>query len=156
MVRIEVKNLSTYKQLTQYLTTFKSDKYREWIEEVSAILMPDVYERPSRISKTNFSFLLTDFINDVYDFSDAHPEYALKEFLEILKFNGIKWSTESMSEAVVEDLDAQCILALIIGAIIADAEEHGVILEFFENDTMVRWLERLEELDDGEEYKNLS
>lgn len=52
-----------------------------------------------------------------------------------------------MVNAEVDHLDAQCIIALIYGAIRAERFCDGAILAFLKDGTIVRWLERLKTLD---------
>ena len=52
-----------------------------------------------------------------------------------------------MVKAEVDHLDAQCIIALILGAIRADRFSEGTLLAFLKDGTIVRWLERLKTLD---------
>ena len=52
-----------------------------------------------------------------------------------------------METAVVDDLDAKCVVALIYGVIRAERFCDGTILAFLKAGTIVRWLERLKTLD---------
>lgn len=49
---------------------------------------------------------------------DNHEEMGLHSYIKILEKNGIKWSVEQMAKAEVDDLDDQCIIALIFGIIV--------------------------------------
>ena len=56
-----------------------------------------------------------------------------------------------MMETVVENLDAKCVFAMILGAVRAERFCDGALLGFFANGSVIRWLERLKALDtDGE------
>ena len=52
-----------------------------------------------------------------------------------------------MSEADVSALDAQCIMALIMGAVRADRFCEGALMDFFKDGSIKKWLERLKKLD---------
>ena len=56
-----------------------------------------------------------------------------------------------MTTAVIENLDAKCILAMILGAIRAERFCDGALLGFLEEGSIARWLERLEALDKAQE-----
>ena len=71
----------------------------------------------------------------------------LNRYSDILEANGIKWRRDSMSAVSVENLDAKCVLALILGAVRAERFCDGALLRFFENGSIARWIERLKELD---------
>jgi hypothetical protein len=51
-----------------------------------------------------------------------------------------------MSDADVSKLDAQCIMALIMGAVRAERFCDGALLGFFKDGSIQKWLERLKEL----------
>lgn len=57
--------------------------------------------------------------------------------------------TKSMSEADVSQLDAQCVMALIMGAVRAERFCDGALLGFFRDGSIRKWLERLKEIDDS-------
>ena len=89
------------------------------------------------------------FIDDVYDFSDNNKDFELTRYGEILERNGLEWGLKSMSEAAVSFLDAQCVMALIMGAVRAERFCDGALLGFFKDGSIRRWLARLEEIDGG-------
>jgi len=73
----------------------------------------------------------------------------LNRYGDILNQNGLKWGSKSMSTADVSNLDAQCIMALITGAVRAERFCDGALLGFFKDGSIRKWLERLKELDNG-------
>lgn len=54
----------------------------------------------------------------------------LNRYGDILNQNGLKWGSKSMSTADVSNLDAQCIMALITGAVRAERFCDGACLDF--------------------------
>ena len=52
-----------------------------------------------------------------------------------------------MVKAEVDNLDAQCIIALIFGIIRADRFGEGTLLTFLKNGSIIRWLQKLKALD---------
>jgi hypothetical protein len=52
-----------------------------------------------------------------------------------------------MEKADVSDLNAQCVLSLVMGAIRAERFCDGALLDFFESGCILKWLERLNEID---------
>ena len=95
----------------------------------------------------NYSCVVDHFIDDVFSFVDKYEEVGLYSYQKVLEENGIKWNAQSMETAVVDDLDAKCVVALIYGAIRAERFCDGTILAFLKDGTIVRWLERLKTLD---------
>lgn len=107
-------------------------------------------EHPKHFPYMADSRLVNQFNVDVHDFVSAHPEWELTHYQEIMKDSGIQWSSESMSGAVIEDLDGRCICALLVGAVRAERFCDGVLMRFFRNGSISRWLHRLQELDSKE------
>lgn len=82
-------------------------------------------------------------------FIDHNKDMELNRYGDILNQNGLKWGSKSMSTADVSNLDAQCIMALITGAVRAERFCDGALLGFFKDGSIRKWLERLKELDNG-------
>lgn len=137
-----------YERLTKYLLEFPGDEKGMWIIDRENDGTP---EYPIQMPYVNYSKLVRNFTADVYSFAEAHKEMELNHYSDILEANGIKWRTDSMSKATVENLDAKCVLAMILGAIRAERFCDGALLRFFENGSIARWLEKLKELDTEQE-----
>lgn len=133
-----------YESLTKYLDEFTETEFGTWIFDNKNDGTP---EHPLQFPFVNYSCVVDQFIDDVYSFVDNHEEMGLHSYIKILEDNGIKWSWEPMVKAEVDNLDAQCIIALIFGAIRAERFCDGAILAFLKDGTIVRWLERLKTLD---------
>lgn len=133
-----------YERLTKYLLEFPGDEKGMWIIDREN---DGTLEYPIQMPYVNYSKLVRNFTADVYSFAEAHKEMELNHYSDILEANGIKWRTDSMSKATVENLDAKCVLAMILGAIRAERFCDGALLRFFENGSIARWLEKLKELD---------
>lgn len=133
-----------YERLTKYLLEFPGDEKGMWIIDRENDGTP---EYPIQMPYVNYSKLVRNFTADVYSFAEAHKEMELNHYSDILEANVIKWRTDSMSKATVENLDAKCVLAMILGAIRAERFCDGALLRFFENGSIARWLEKLKELD---------
>lgn len=84
------------------------------------------------------------FIDDVYEFNEENKDFG---YGEILERNGFEWGTKSMSEADVSQLNAQCVLDLIMETVRAERFCDGALLGFFKDGSIRKWLERLKEID---------
>ena len=137
-----------YESLTKYLLEFPGDEKGMWIIDKENDGTP---EHPIQMPYVNYSRLVRDFTDDVYSFVDKYEEMGLRSYAEILKENGIEWGMDSMSTAVVENIDAKCVIAMILGALRAERFCDGALLGFFENGSIARWIERLKKLDTEQE-----
>jgi len=104
-------------------------------------------EHPIQMPFVNYSETVRRFIEDVYTFAEQHQEMELTRYSEILKENGIEGGMNDLVNVDTSNVNAQCVLALIMGVLRAERFCEGVILDFFTNGTIVKWLERLERLE---------
>lgn len=133
-----------YESLTKYLDEFTGAEFGTWIIDKKN---DGTSEHPLEFPFVNYSRVVDQFIDDVYSFVDNHEEIGLHSYQKVLEDNGIKWSWELMVKAEVDNLDAQCIIALIYGAIRADRFGEGTLLAFLKDGFITKWLERLKTLD---------
>ncbi len=104
-------------------------------------------EHPIHASYVYYSELVLLFIQEFYEFSYSHPEYELTNYDAILEKNGLKWEGEQICGANTEKIEAQGILALIMGAIRADHFCEGAFYAFFKDGFILKWLKRLKAID---------
>lgn len=133
-----------YEKLTKYLDEFTGTEFGTWIFDNKNDGTP---EHPAQMPFLSYSSVIMHFIEDVHSFVYECEEIGLYNYKKVLEENGIKWNAKSMETAVVDDLDAKCVVALIYGAIRAERFCDGAILAFLKDGTFVRWLERLKTLD---------
>ncbi len=133
-----------FKNLTKYLQLLEDDDFGTLVvdrendrNQKNTIQMPYV----------KYSETVECFVNDVYEFIDNHMDFELDRYGEILEKNGLKWNLKSMSEADVSSLDAQCVMALIMGVIRVDRFFEGALLDFLKDGSISRWLRRLDEIE---------
>ena len=67
----------------------------------------------------------------------------LTRYGDILKDNGLERDSESMKSADISNLNLQCVMALIMGAVRAERFCDGALLDFFKSGYILKWLERL-------------
>ena len=132
--------MSKFTELIKYLPLLEDVNIGSCIVNRENDGSPD---RPIQMPFVNYSEMVHRFIDDVYDFSDNNKDLELTRYGEILERNGLEWGSKSMSEADVSSLDAQCVMALIMGAVRAERFCDGALLGFFKDGSIRRWLERL-------------
>lgn len=133
-----------YESLTKYLDEFTGTEFGTWIFDNKNDGTP---EHPAQMPFLSYSSVIMHFIEDVFSFVDKYEEVGLYSYQKVLEENGIKWNAKSMETAVVDDLDAKCVIALIFGIIRAERFNEGILLVFLKNGSIIRWLERLKTLD---------
>ncbi|MFB4389463.1 DUF6508 domain-containing protein [Bacillus sp. BR_10] len=136
--------LSQFNILTNYIPMLQGDDIGEWVIDHGN---DGTAEQPIQMPFVNYSETVRRFIEDVYTFAEQHQEMELTRYREILKENGIENGMNDMENVDISNVNAQCVLALIMGVLRAERFCEGVILDFFKNGTIVKWLERLERLE---------
>ena len=134
-----------FKPLTDFIDGLSSESPGEWVKGKK---LPN---GSIQLGYVNYSELVVSFIEKFYAFSKAHPEYNLTNYKEILEENTVKWDADDMRLINPKKLNAQCILALIMGAICADRFCEGALLGFLEDGSMVKWLEQLKKIEGMQE-----
>ncbi len=136
--------MSKFDVLTKYIPLIKGDSIGECVVDKES---DGTAENPIQMPFVSYSEMVSSFIDDFYNFEESNKDLKLTRYRDILEENGIKWGIDSMEKADVSDLSAQCVLALIMGAIRAERFCDGTLLDFFKSDCILKWLERLNEND---------
>ena len=138
--------MKKYSVLTKYINLLENDNAGEWIcdkeNDGSA-------ERAIHVPFVSYSIAVNNLADDIYKFAKESYEIVPSKYAEILQANGIEWGYDSMMKADASELDAQCILALLIASLRAERFCDGALLEFIKSGAVTRWLKRLQELDEA-------
>lgn len=130
-----------FEMLTKYISKLGNDSIGEWIIDKEN---DGSMEHPIQIPFIDYADMVCHFIDDVYTFEENNADMELTRYGDILKENGLEWGMDSMKQADVSALNAQCVLALIMGAVRAERFCDGALLSFFKTGCMLKWLERLQ------------
>ena len=138
--------MKKYSALTKYINLLKNDNAGEWIVDKEN---DGSSERPMHLPFVIYSITVKKLADDIYKFAKESDEIVPSKYADILNANGIEWNSDSMMKADASGLDAQCILALLIASLRAERFCDGALLEFIKNGAVIRWLKRLQELDEA-------
>ena len=138
--------MKKYSVLTKYINLLENDNAGEWIcdkeNDGSA-------ERAIHVPFVSYSIAVNNLADDIYKFAKESDEIVPSKYAEIIQANGIEWGYDSMMKADASELDAQCILALLIASLRAERFCDGALLGFIKNGAVIRWVKRLQELDEA-------
>lgn len=123
--------------LTKYISQFAEAEYGNWIIDNEN---EGTVENPIHMPFVNYSEFVSAFIQDVYKSIDDNEDMELNRYGEILEKNGLEWEFESMKDAEVSSIDAQCVMALLTGAVRAERFCDGALLDLFKSGCIVKWL----------------
>ena len=101
---------------------------------------------PIHLPYPKYSEVVHELIDAVYEFEHEHPEYELKKYGELLKARGLEWDLRSMENADVSNMDAQGIMALLMGMVRGERFCDGAIMAMIKSGAVKKWLLRLQEL----------
>lgn len=138
--------MKEYSVLTKHINLLKNDNAGEWICDKEN---DGSSERPIHVPFVSYSIAVNNLADDIYKFAKESDEIVPSKYAEIIQANGIEWGYDSMMKADASELDAQCILALLIASLRAERFCDGALLEFIESGAVIRWLKRLQELDEA-------
>ncbi|MFP3811783.1 DUF6508 domain-containing protein [Bacillus sp. SIMBA_005] len=136
--------MSQFDILTKYLPMLQEDPIGEWVIDQEN---DGTVEHPIQMPFVNYSETVRHLIADIYTFAEQHEEKELIRYREILKENGIESGLNDMENVDISNLNAQCVLALMMEVVRAERFSEGVILNFFKSGAIVKCLERLDCLD---------
>lgn len=106
--------MSKYNILTKYISIIQSDRFGEWVIDRENDGTP---EHLIKIPFVDYSEMVNKFIDDIYSFEESNKDMELTRYADILKDNDLEWDMKSMKNADVLNLNAQCVMALIMGAV---------------------------------------
>ena len=136
--------MSKFDILVKYIPMIQADCFGEWVIDKEN---DGTQEHLIQMPFVGYSEMVNNFIDDVYTFEESNKDMELTRYGDILKDNGLEWGTESMKNADVSNLNAQCVLALIMGAVRAERFCDGALLDFFKSGYILKWLERLKSIE---------
>lgn len=136
--------MGTFSALTKYIEMFQSKDFGEWVIDKTN---DGSKEHPIQMPFVNYSDAVWSFIDDLYRFSEDHEKYGLRYSITILKNHNIEFSEKAFKKVKVKKLDAQTTLALMMSVVNGERFCDGVLLDCLQNGCIIKWLERLQELD---------
>jgi len=135
-----------YEKMTAFIPLLENDEFGRWTELCGDGSDANPYEWPH----VDYSRNVRVLEKEVYHFSDAHPEYGLNRYSDILHVYGLDRDEEALAGADVSALDGVTVLAMLYSVIRAERFCDGALLDYCRSGHVVRWLKRLKEIDDGE------
>ncbi len=126
-----------YERLTAYIPVLEKGFFGEW--RCCAGTFPFV----------QYSWHMRELEEKIHCFADDHREEGFGDYSRILEEHGITWNSEAMKKVDVSALDGKTVFALLLGAVRAERQCEGALLDFCESGCVLRWLERLREEDEA-------
>ena len=106
-------------------------------------------EQPFQLPFIRYSEGSKKIIKEILNIEKNYADLKLDSYREILERNGIEWRAERMQNADILSLDAQCVMALLMGAVRADRYREGTFKSFIDRGCIKRWIIRLKEIEES-------
>ena len=132
--------MTIFDKLIDLIEPLKTNEAGEWIFDNEHSGTKD---DPKQMPFVHYSDVVMTLISEVGNFVDANPDYNLTHYNELLNERGLKWNHQSLEEADVSEMDAQGILAMLVGLIRGERFCEGALMGACKSGSVVRWLERL-------------
>lgn len=143
--RAGVNDHGRFWTLTKYIGRFIcSDPYGQWVVDDQG---DGSLEKPFCFPWVNYSLPVVSFIEEANHFALSHPEFL--PYSEVLDSHGIKWSHDDLCRVNADQMDGECLVALIVASVRAEKFCDGAVLRFLEEGCIQRWLKRLCDLDNS-------
>ena len=134
--------MGKYDILFKYIDLFSNDTFGEWFfdkENDGSITYP------IQMPYVMYTQAVDDFVSDVHL---CWEKSGLKDYIHILNSHGIEWGSKSMSNADINNLPSEAILALLLGAARAERFCDGALLDFLKSGSVQKWLHELKNRDE--------
>ena len=132
-----------FDKLIGLLELLENNSVGEWIIDKEH---KGTEDDPIHFPYPKYTEVVNELIDAVYKFEDENPEYELTKYGELLKERGLEWGQRSMENADVSNMDAQGIMALLMGMVRAERFCDGAIMGMIKSGAVKKWLMRLQEL----------
>lgn len=132
-----------FDKLIGLLEPLENNSVGEWIIDKEH---KGTEDDPKHFPYPMYTEVVYELIEVVYEFEHENPEYELTKYGELLKERGLEWGQRSMENADVSNMDAQGIMALLMGMVRGERFCDGAIMGMIKSGAAKKWLLRLQEL----------
>lgn len=132
-----------FDKLIGLLEPLENDSVGEWIIDKE---QKGTEDDPIHFPYPMYTEVVNELIEAVYEFEHENPEYELTKYGELLKERDLEWGQRSMENADVSNMDAQGIMALLMGMVRGERFCDGAIMGMIKSGAVKKWLLRLQEL----------
>ena len=141
----EDKFMSDYERLFQFIPWLQEDDAGEWVFDKENDGSP---EHPKHAPYFRYSNTVNRFLDALFAETKKLSEDGPFPCYEIVMESGLSWHEADLEETDVSHLPAKTILAMISVIVAGERFSDGAIARFIGNGCIVRWLERLKEIDE--------
>lgn len=135
-----------YEDLTKLLDQMDDGPYGEWIIDTENDGSP---EHPRQFPFVHFqNEVVFELIDTIGSYAKNGHDY-LYRYDETIQAGGVDIRNTPLKDVDVSSLDGKTVLAMLMMAIREDRFCEGALLEYFENGSIRKWLQRLQQIDNS-------
>lgn len=135
--------MSKFDKIIALMEPLKKDTYGEWHGGLEEKKPDDTTFQLPFVAYTQTAHKL---ISEIQDFVDQNPDYELRRYEKVLKERNIEFSQEAFNKVDLGNLDAQGIMAMLVGLMRAERFCEGVFLDNLKNGFIIKCIQRLDEI----------
>ena len=133
--------MSKFDKIIALVEPLKQDSFGEWHGGIEDKKHEDASFQIPFVAYTQTAHNL---ISEIEDFVDQNPDYELKRYAKILKERNIEFSQEAFNKVDLDKLDAQGIMAILVGLMRAERFCEGIFLDNLKSGFIFKCIQRLE------------
>lgn len=138
-----------FESVTKFIPALEKDFYGDWksLEGGNGSA-----ERPLIMPHVSFSPTVYELFSELSRVAENHPEYAFKDYRNYLYKRGYistkagTFPVDELKAVTTERMNVEDVFVMLTAVQRADRFCEGVLLDFFRDGTIIRWLKRLEAL----------
>lgn len=135
--------MSKYGVLFKYIDLLSNENWGEW--KYDSIGDGSV-DNPIQMPYVLYSSTVNSFVDDV---QLCWKKSGLLDYIQVLKDNGIEWTSEPLERVDGKTLSVDSLLALLVCAVRAEKFCDGALLGFLKSGSIQKWLILLKEKERG-------
>ena len=133
--------MTEFDKIIALIEPLKQDSFGKWHGGVEDKKPEDASFQIPFVAYTQAAHNL---ISEIQDFVDQNPDYELKRYEIILGERNIEFSQEAFNKVELDKLDAQGVMAILVGLMRAERFCDGIFLKNLQSGFIVKCIQRLE------------
>ena len=140
-----------FETLTKLISTLEKDFYGDWIFSKEG---DGSVEKPFITPHVSFTPAVYELFSELSKVVKQHSEYAFNDYRNYLFKRGYistkasSFPINELKTVPVENMDVEDVFVMLTAVQRADRFCEGVLLDFFKDGIIIKWLRRLEKIDE--------
>lgn len=138
--------MNSFESLTRFIPLLQDGDIGGWVFDEENDGSP---EQPMRAPYVRYSEKVSSFIDALLQIVRTLIKEGSYDYYSVLQDSGLSYQEPVLAKADVSNLDGRTIIAMMNAVLAGERFSDGAMGRFIANGCIVRWLERLKEIDNG-------